>query len=207
MTSSTRTSQSSLGNLSPPQGSPLCRPSLSPTASHPPPSLLPPALAPHPPPTLTTPNTGPPSPVLTSAPCTLAASARLQRYPRRSGAAPRCRPIRTGAGVVPRGGPSTRGSPRSTITCRKRSCCTPRPPSPSSRPSHPCPRAMGECLWPSTWPARTQTFPLVHRRCLRRGTSTVSDGEMGCGGEKDRRSGRERIIGKLREKERKRAGG
>lgn len=184
MTSSTRTSLSSQGT---PQWSCPCPPSPSPTVSAPPPCLLMPGSGHHPPHTNNNPthpslSTGPPSPVPTSSPCNCPASVLLQHYPRRSGAAPRFHLIRTG--VAPRGDPSTRGPLPNTKTCRRRSCCTPRHPSPSSLPTRPCPRATGGCSWPSTWLARTQTCPLVHRHCLRRRTSTVSgrgrDGEGGC---------------------------
>nr|XP_046188097.1 rap guanine nucleotide exchange factor 1-like isoform X3 [Oncorhynchus gorbuscha] len=74
-------------------------------------------------------------------PCRLSAPPALPQKKRRSA---QVSPYPDGCwGGSSRGGASTRGSPRSTITCRKRSCCTPRPPFPSSRPSHPCPRATG----------------------------------------------------------------
>lgn len=119
-------------------------------------------------------NTGPHSPIKLI-PYSPPASALHLPCPRRSDAAPRQHPSPT-AGQ----GCCTSATPPSMTTCQKKSC-TQRRLSPFSHPSHPCPRQMGACSLPSTWPVRMQTSPPAHPHCQKRKADTVSEGKGGAG--------------------------
>lgn len=169
MTSSTRTCQ--LGKTCPQyqlEGASAPCPSL--TASPLPPFLdstprIHASALPHP----STKITGPPSPIRLT-PYSPPASAHPLPCRWRSGAAPKRRPSPT---VGP--GCCTSDSPRSTTTCQKRNFI-PRHRSPFSHPSHPCPKQMGACLFPSTLPVTMQMSLPAHRHCQKRKANTVSEG-------------------------------